>query len=145
MASGVYPESKTLNLVDGVGVFGGYEPKDKWKRGTNTTQVNGAELAMVARGLRLPTRLGRISVAASDATAPGTSSVGILAVDDDALFVEDRATIAAGKGATGTAGTDGTKGGDGATGSKGNPKNRALQTSRPLWFEPAETELLSDL
>ena len=121
MASGVYAESKTVSLVDGVGVFGGYEPKTKWSRGTNATIVNGAEVAMLARGMRLPTRLGRISVTAADATAPGASSIGLLAVDDDAFFVEDKSTIAAGKGAAGDPGKDGATGGDGGTGTKGNP------------------------
>ncbi len=120
MASGTYPESKTVNLVDGIGIYGGYEPKENWKRGSNVTEIDGAEVAMVLRSANKKTRLGRVTVKSSDpVNDPGASSVVLVAVDATDLVVEDKCVLAAGKGLPGVAGKDGAKGDDGKNGEQG--------------------------
>jgi hypothetical protein len=120
MASGVYPEPKTVELVDGIGIYGGYEPKENWKRGSNVTEIDGAEIAMVLRSANKTTRLGRVTVKASDPVAsPGASSIVLVAVDATNLVVEDKCVLAAGKGQPGVAGKDGANGTGGGNGEQG--------------------------
>src|SRR4029077_11935901 len=38
---GDYQETKTLNLIDGVGIYGGYDPANKWTRGTKPSTIAG--------------------------------------------------------------------------------------------------------
>ncbi|MFO0610868.1 MAG: DUF1565 domain-containing protein, partial [Polyangiales bacterium] len=120
LAEGAYAEGEPVVLVDGVGVFGGYQRAAGWQRPRGAvSELRGASLALVAQGLRVGVTLARVRVASADAAAPGESSVALRAVDAMNLRLADGATLHAGAGARGANGTPGSAGAPGAPGEPG--------------------------
>ncbi len=117
---GDYQESSTLTLIDGVGMFGGYDPTNKWSRTTSKpSTIMGAPTAMVARGFKLATSLGRMTVNAADGAQPSDSSFALVAIDVAQMSIDDTCILQAGKGSKGASGADGTEGGGGGGGTIG--------------------------
>jgi hypothetical protein len=143
---GDYQETKTLNLIDGVGVYGGYDPTNKWSRTTSNkpTTIAGATLAMMARGFKLPTGLGRITINAADGAQPSESSFALVAVDVSQMTVDDNCVLQAGKGAVGPKGDDGAVGGDGSAGTIGGNGAVDNQSAPGLGGPPGENKACPD-
>ncbi len=116
VAVGMYTETSTLTLVDGVGVFGGFDRANGWRRGSGMTVVSGPAVAAEARMITSPTTIARIEFDAADGQAPGGASIALRAVDASMLRIEDHAVLSAGRGA---AGSNGAVGDVGASGSRG--------------------------
>lgn len=119
VAAGTYSDTMTLRLVDGVGIYGGYDRARMWSRGTGMTTFTGASVAIEALGLRSATTIARITIRSADATEPGSASIALRAVDSGMLRIVDDATLAAGRGANGSDGSPGSAGADGSPGGRG--------------------------
>ena len=145
MGYGDYQEPSTLSLVDGVGIYGGYDPAAKWTRsGDKPTTIDGGPLAMTARGFKLPTTLGRITVDAADGAQPGESSIALLAVDVGSMTLEDTCILQAGKGAKGAPGADGETGANGVAGAIGGNGAVDNQSSPGLGGLPGVNQACPD-
>src|SRR5262249_27342010 len=139
MGYGDYQEPSTVTLVDGVGIFGGYDPANKWTRTTTqSTTIRGASPVLSGRGLKLAMTFGRITVKAPDGAQPGESSVALLCVDVAKLTLDDTCTLQAGKGSAGAPGGDGAQGTGGQAGQKGGDGNVDNQSSPGLGGLPGE-------
>ena len=143
---GDYQETKTLNLIDGVGIYGGYDPTNKWSRTTSSkpTTIAGASLAMMARGFKLPMGLGRVTVNAADGAQPSESSFALVAVDVSQMTVDDNCVLQAGKGATGAKVDDGAPGGVGGGGTIGGNGAVDNQGAPGLGGPPGENTACPD-
>jgi len=117
VAKGTYNES--LQLKDGVSVWGGYDPAKGWKAPDLLgTKVQGGATAVTGKKLTGGVSLGRLEVYSASATQPGQSSIGLLLVDS--LGVELRRVIVwAAKGKDGAEGAAGKAGESGASGKSG--------------------------
>jgi hypothetical protein len=119
-AFGTYPE--TLNVANGVGVYGGYGTD--WARSLlNETRVAGAATAgqsegAVANGITAPTVLQHLTLAPGPTGASGASSYGIRAVNSPGLVI-DHVLAIGGPGAKGGTGATGANGVNGSAGSPG--------------------------
>ena len=109
---GMYNESVTL--VDGIGVYGGYDAANKWVRTkTNTTTINGGPTAVTASNLKLETHLDWVTIrsaagaAGTAANRAGGSSYGVYVVNSTGALHLRSDTIIAGNGGNGAAGTNG--------------------------------------
>ncbi len=139
---GDYNETKTLNMIDGVGIYGGYDPTNKWSRTSSNkpTTIAGASLALMARGFKLPTGIGRMTINAADGAQPSESSFALVAVDVAQLTVDDNSVLQAGKGAAGAKGDDGAVGTGGGGGTKGGDGNIDDQSAPGLGGPPGENK-----
>ncbi|MCA9538335.1 MAG: hypothetical protein KC620_05575, partial [Myxococcales bacterium] len=99
LAAGAYNFDETVHLVDGIGLYGGYEPLTGWNRADSPSVLLGPPLAMVAQGLTRPTTLGRVTVRAARNDEPGGASVVLLATETAELVLTDGARLEAGVGA----------------------------------------------
>ncbi len=144
MGFGDYTEPKTLTLVDGVGIFGGYDPTDKWSRGTKPSTIAGANVAMLARGFKLATSLGRITVNAADGQQPSDSSTALIAVDVTTMTIDDNTVLQAGKGANGSSGADGAPGNPGQAGQVGGDGAVDNQNAPGLGGPPGQNTACPD-
>ena len=128
VASGAYTEPTTLELVDSVGIYGGYDRAAHWQRGhTAMAVLTGSSLAMEARGLSRPTVVARLEVHAADGSSAGQGSVVLRAVESPSLSVTDGAVLVAGAGGAGAGGNVGVMGDDGVpggAGADGSPDDR---------------------
>lgn len=121
---GDYQEPSTVALLDGVGIFGGYDPDNQWSRTTTKpTTIHGAPVALTARGFKLSTTLGRITVDAEDGAQPSESSIALVAIDVAAMTLEDTCILQAGKAAGGAPGADADDGAGGTSGQAGGNGN----------------------
>lgn len=118
IASGVYQEPNPVELVEGVGLYGGYKA-GSWSRGRGTTVIEGAATAVLAQDLQNRTTLARVELRAADAVEPGTASIGLIAVNAPGLSIVDGSTISAGLGGAGIDGAEGARGADGNDGGPG--------------------------
>ena len=120
---GIYTER--LYVVNGVGVYGGYDTS--WKRSlSNQTRITGSPNgvgdteAAVASNVTAPTKLQLLTLSPSAPSqfTSGASSYGLHGVDSGGLRIE-RVTVHAAAGVAGVAGgigIPGKKGGDGKSG-----------------------------
>lgn len=100
-------------LAPGVSVYGGFDPMT-WTRwsGSDTTRIEADDSIAVLGDSVSDLVLERLTVMAADATAPSTSSYGILLRTSQRVSVV-RSTIVAGAGAPGQNGIRGTHGAEG--------------------------------
>jgi hypothetical protein len=123
LAVGRYEERVTL--VDGVSVYGGYDPQRSWARGARVESViagtrpdRGRIVGVVAEGLREPTALDLVTVEASGDPGPGGSLYAVYARNAPGLSLR-AVTARAGDAPGGIDGADGAPGDDGAPGQDG--------------------------
>ncbi|MBM4386719.1 MAG: hypothetical protein FJ088_03210, partial [Deltaproteobacteria bacterium] len=115
---GIYNE--TIELVDGVSVFGGYNAADNWSRGaSNTTQILGGEKAVIGKDINQPTVIQGFLISSANSTITGGSSYGVFLVNSSGVTVQSN-TIQAGSGGSGANGWNGSTGQNGSDGSNGN-------------------------
>jgi Tol biopolymer transport system component len=126
---GTYTES--LSLVEGVGIYGGYDSTSGWSRSlAATTVIQGGPTAVAAADLMNTTVLELLSIESQDALSPGESSYGIGATNSAGLWVRDT-SILAGAGEAGDPGANGLPGaplttepaGDGGNGCQPEKRN----------------------
>jgi len=114
-----YSLASTLELPDGVSLFGGYDYSQNWRTRTGTTSINGAVTALHAasvNSLAHETRLQKLVVNAANGTLAQRTSIALQAVDAPGLILEG-VTLNAG---AGLAGANGTAGGTGQSGEDGD-------------------------
>ena len=118
VAFGTYDE--TLDVVEGVSVYGGY--RTDWTRsGGDVTTLAGSPSAdaesvgALSYSVKSPTTLQHLTFAPRPPTEPGASSYGLRAVESPGLILDTAIAI----GAPGTAGTHGTDGEAGRAGVNG--------------------------
>ncbi len=110
-----------LVLVEGIGIFGGYNHATDWSRSaSNISILGGGVRAITAAGIAADTRLDLLTIRSANAAAAGASSMVIFATDSDGLEVSN-CTIEAGNGRTATDAADAADGSDGDPGSAGEP------------------------
>jgi hypothetical protein len=120
VAAGVYEAS--LALESGVSICGGFDPATGWTRdpAVHVTEIRGAASAAVsARAIERATWLDGLTIASVDATAPGQSSIAILAVGSSGLRLRG-VVLRPGNGAPGADGATGATGADGEPGATGD-------------------------
>jgi hypothetical protein len=123
LAAGRYAEQ--VRLVDGVSLYGGYDPNLSWARSARTESLvfndvpdRGRVVTVLAEGIRTPTAVDLVTIEAAGDPGPGGSVVAISARVAPALTL--RAVRAyAGAGAAGLSGADGARGDDGQPGQGG--------------------------
>jgi hypothetical protein len=114
VAAGTYKES--LVLKKGARIWGGFRPEKGWTAdGVAETSILGGPVAVTATKIDAYTVLGRMTIEAADATAPGASSIGIAASSSPSLVLT-ALKIKAGSGKDGNPGKDGSAGTGGANG-----------------------------
>jgi len=127
VATGTYNES--LELKNGVQVWGGFDPKDGWNPTTaKSTIIMGDTTAVTGDNLTIKTVLARMEVYAADANGAGESSVGIHASDSNGLNIIAVKAFAGhgGTGASAYKSADGKAGGSGANAEDGCWQNDDL-------------------
>jgi len=121
ISNGTYDESVTMH--DGVSLYGGFAASAGWIRDAAlfTTEVRAADgPAVTATSLAAETFIDGLVITGANATAPGASSIGLLAIDTTMLLVH-ATTIRGGVAAAGAAGAAGTTGADATPGGVGEP------------------------
>ena len=119
IAAGQYPGRPLL--VNGISLYGGYDPATWQRSDVNVTAITGAHTPDGAEGLRAehildPTTLQRLRISSPNAGV--ASSYGIIAVSAPRLRLE-RVEVSAGNGAKGASGAQGSEGADGKPGVAG--------------------------
>jgi hypothetical protein len=106
VCAGEYREA--LVLADGLPLVGDLACSDStWTTGDARARIVApTSPAVRANAIATPTRLEGFEITAPDATAPGTSSIALLANDSPGLTIA-RSRLVAGRGADGKAGTNG--------------------------------------
>src|SRR5690606_6681314 len=83
---GDYELVETLELANGVSIYGGYDASMDWARSDSfLVNVNGPTTAVRARNITSPTTIDRINVRAANNTAFGGASIGVHAIDSPGL------------------------------------------------------------
>lgn len=103
VSTGTVSESITVDVPDGLSVWGGYDAAQGWTRSDAIARPNVTVAAPTAVRVSTPTstmRWDRIDVTAGDGVAPGESSYGIFVVGGTSLTLSNT-TVTAGKGAPG--------------------------------------------
>ncbi|MBW2732645.1 MAG: hypothetical protein JRH20_09640 [Deltaproteobacteria bacterium] len=136
VAGGEYAES--IDLLDGVSIFGGFSSDFKTGLGADATIINGTLLsgeaiALRAESIRRPTEVAHLTLRATDGERAGGSSYGVLVGDSPALSLKDLVIIA-GAGSPGAKSNDGAKGDDGEAGTLG--ANAGFFLAIPLGCSP---------
>jgi hypothetical protein len=120
VAAGVY-SSSTLNLSNGVSIYGGYNPADWSRSDANIPQFNAsAAVAVSANNLTNSTTLDHLTITSANATNFAESSCGILASRSPGLIIR-RCTVQSGNGGNGLSGSGGIAGANGGNGVTGQP------------------------
>jgi len=97
-----YPEAVTL--APGDSIFGGLDCSGGWRVGTFRARLRApTSPAVTARDLPSKTVLDSVEIIAPDAAEPGTSSIGVMAVDAPSLELSN-ATFTSGRAAAGIPG-----------------------------------------
>ena len=132
VSKGTYPENVTM--VNGVGIYGGYDSSNKWSRSltTNTTLIaSQTNVGVDVQNLTKPFNIQLFSVSSQAATGTannggGQSSYGIRVVNCSAGGTISGCTITPGAGApapsgapTGSPGVGGSQGGNASNGTPG--------------------------
>lgn len=114
---GVYDIVDTLDLANGVSVYGGYNAGMMWSRDNgNVVEINGATTAIRARGISTPTTVDRIDVRSRTNLTAGGASIAVHAIDSPGLTWRISNVTAS----DGGPGGGGMTGGVGGSGSRGN-------------------------
>jgi len=121
VSAGNYAE--TVTLKNGIGLYGGYLQSSDWARdGTRGIITGSSAGALRATNITNTTIVEYLQVQSAAATAPGTSSHAVIAVNSSG-FTPRYLTLAPGNGAAGlqgsNAGSIGDDGGNGTTGTTG--------------------------
>ncbi len=131
----------SLQVIPGVSVFGGYDA-ETWARSTdNLSFISGANPAVVAAGVTLPTELALLVVQGETARPRPDGSGGVaigMLVRDSSELVLTQMDIRAGRGADGAVGVDGTTGSSGEPGGSGNTGSADSSVACPS--SPAPTQ-----
>ena len=134
VSQGTYVESITLK--NGVGIYGGYNAAQDWKRATTyTVTVNsnasdgGHGWAVRGTSISTATALNQLTIRSPNATGSGTSSVAIACQTCNGLTLAHLSVIA-GTGTSGTSGATGATGLAGAAGTSGNSASAGSGGSR---------------
>lgn len=112
---GLYPLTKTIQLTDGVSVYGSCLPDGTVHSYRSVLQAPpGGTPALSAPKVTSPTILHGLNVLGSDATVPGSASIAMVVSDSSELTLR-RIQLASGKGADGAPGetSNGNQGGRG--------------------------------
>lgn len=126
VATGDYTESATLELKEGVNIYGGYHPTT-WQRSDTKSKVTVSHaIAVRANGIDVETTLDRLHFVGANATGAGASAYGLFATNSTGLRLR-HTHFAAGKGAPGSAGT--TPSGTGAHGTAGSLGGKGCEDS----------------
>jgi hypothetical protein len=107
VSTGALSESVTVEVPDGISVWGGYDASQGWQRSNAIARPRVTVTAPTAVRVSSPTspmRWDRLDVTAGDAVAAGESSYGFVVVSGSALTLTNT-IVTAGKGALGTAAT----------------------------------------
>ncbi|WP_268921167.1 hypothetical protein [Sandaracinus amylolyticus] len=113
---GDYTITSTLQLANGVSIYGGYDAAASWARSDSTiAHISGPATAVRAQGISTPTVVDRIDVTAASNVAPGGASIAVHAIDAPGLIWRV-GVVEAGQGGAGTGGTGGTRGDPGGDG-----------------------------
>lgn len=106
VCGGTFRES--MVMADSISVIGGLDcSREEWRPGTTRTRVEApASPAVAAKAIASATRMENLEIIAPDASEPGASSYGLLAVESPGLsLVSSR--VEAGNGRKGADGVDG--------------------------------------
>jgi hypothetical protein len=106
VCAGLYKQA--LVIADSISVIGGLDcTNNEWRTGTGVSRIESpTSPAMRAKDIKSATRLEGLDVTAPNATAPGGSSIGLLA-DHAAALVVARSKIVAGNAMKGDDGGEG--------------------------------------
>ncbi|HWN66092.1 MAG TPA: hypothetical protein VNM90_00565, partial [Haliangium sp.] len=109
VAAGVYEES--LVLANGISICGGFDATAGWERdpAAYPTEIRGQGVVMSATSIERDTWLDGLTITGVDATAPGQSSIAVLAVSSSGLRLRG-VKLRPGNGAAGEAGMPGPAG-----------------------------------
>jgi hypothetical protein len=123
VAAGTYPSAATLQLANGISIYGGYDPVSWARSASNATTLQvSAATALHANDISAVTWLDQLVVQGGHATTAGGSAYGLLATSSSGLRLR-ACTLGAGRGADGTAGSSpggvGNAGGNGGAGQPG--------------------------
>ncbi len=118
LAAGNYPE--VVNLVDGIGIYGGYLRASNWLRdGTKAVIAGPSGGTLKATNLTSDTVVEYVKVTSANASTSSTSSQAVI-VSGSSGFHPRHMLIQPGNGSTGLAGSNaGTVGDDGGNGTPG--------------------------
>jgi hypothetical protein len=105
VSMGTINETSTINLFDGLGVYGGYDAAAGWTRSDASPRPNlvvaNANIAVSVAAQTMPTQWDRINVLlSSNVTTPGQSAYGMF-VSSGGLFTLSNATVVASNGGPG--------------------------------------------
>ena len=106
VCGGTFHES--LVIADSISVIGGLDcSREEWRAGTTRTRVEApASPAAAANGIASATRIENLELIAPDASEPGGSSFGLLAVESPGLSLVG-SRVEAGSGSKGADGVEG--------------------------------------
>jgi hypothetical protein len=125
---GVGEYAGTVALASGVGLVGGYDPDDGWRRGDGASAIvvsaatGGHQVGVSAEAITDRTVLQRVDVRVGHASGPGVSTYGVRAVNSPGLYL-DHIVVEVGNGGDGGAGGNGGNGGNGGSGGGGAAGN----------------------
>jgi hypothetical protein len=129
VGKGTYNMSGTLNLKDGVSLYGQYDPTNNWSRAAaNETTISAGVTAIMGNMITGETHVEGFTIKAANATTAGESSYGVNLMYLTGLVVVRYNRIEAGNGAAGNPGTDfstAPAGIDGIDGANGEPDDDA--------------------
>jgi hypothetical protein len=116
VAAGTY--SETIELVEGVSIYGGYSATS-WSRSfTNVATIEGDTIAMSGTSITQAMVIDLLTVESADNTTGAGNSTGIYLADSEGISLRNL-TIVAGNGGNGSAGTNGLQGRLGNDGAPG--------------------------
>ena len=118
LSEGTYSSSATVELHDGIGLYGGYIASAGWSRSlTATTTLSGAVTPLEGQNVTDVT-VQLLSVFGQAASGAGSSAVAVR-IEDSTNVVFDHVSVQAGTGADGQDGAAGAQGAGGQAGASG--------------------------
>jgi plastocyanin len=135
VAAGTYSVT-TLNLVDGIWIFGAYSPYDWSRSDSNITEIDStSSIAIAANNFTQTLVLDHLKIVSASATSNGGSSYGIF-LNNASTVVVHGCTIIAGNGANGVAGSNGSNGATGVSDPNQNGGNGCSSCNFGSCFQP---------
>lgn len=105
VAAGTYAEANTLDIANGVSIFGGFDPINWTRGGAGTCQLLVSDsIAMEADGISTQTVVDSLTVVGSHAQSPGQSAYALLVSNSPSLMLRN-CNLQAGNGTPGTNGS----------------------------------------
>lgn len=125
IAVGNYAEAATLNLPDGMGLYGGYSGPPAWSRSMTQSTISGPSPLILASGCNNPTYIQWLNLNNTSGYGPANSRVGIVANNSPGLIIQENFinTGSASAGFAGASGAPGAAGSNGSTGGGGQCDN----------------------